>query len=364
MARRLAIAVIGGGNGAYATCADLVERGHEIRLWRRDGQALAPVAERRGLTVRDHTGEREVSLASVGTNLAEILDGAEVVIVPLPATAQRDVALALAPHLRDGQVVFAPPGTFGSYLMARAIRDAGCDSQVAFAESGTLPYLARKQGEATVAITARATRLPTGVFPARDSGRVFELLAAAFPSIERCADSLDAALTNAGPIIHPPLIVLNAGPIEHFEKWDIHSEGTQPAIRRVQDALDAERVALREALGYPPPHFPLRDHYSPDGEEWMYGNAAHERLVDSSHWREPLDLLTHRYMREDVECGLSLMVSIGEWLGHELPVARGLLAVAGAIASADFRRTGRTLGRLGLAGYDPPVLRRLLVDGL
>ena len=33
---------------------------------------------------------------------------------------------------------------------------------------------------------------------------------------------------NAGPIIHPPLIMMNAGPIEHFERWDIHKEGTQP----------------------------------------------------------------------------------------------------------------------------------------
>ena len=27
----------------------------------------------------------------------------------------------------------------------------------------------------------------------------------------------------------------NAGPIEHFERWDIHKEGTQPAIRRVTE---------------------------------------------------------------------------------------------------------------------------------
>jgi hypothetical protein len=47
-----------------------------------------------------------------------------------------------------------------------------------------------------------------------------------------------AALMNAGPIIHPPVITMNAGPLEHFEAWDIHNEGTQPAIRRVTDRLD------------------------------------------------------------------------------------------------------------------------------
>ena len=47
---------------------------------------------------------------------------------------------------------------------------------------------------------------------------------------------------------------MNAGPLEHFERWDIHKEGTQPSIRRVTDALDAERIAARQALGYKAPH--------------------------------------------------------------------------------------------------------------
>ncbi len=40
------IAVIGGGNGAYAAAADLTEQGHRIRLWRRDAEALRPVVDR------------------------------------------------------------------------------------------------------------------------------------------------------------------------------------------------------------------------------------------------------------------------------------------------------------------------------
>ena len=121
-----------------------------------------------------------------------------------------------------------------------------------------------------------------------------------------------AALMNAGPIIHPPLILMNAGPLEHFERWDIHNEGTQPAIRRVTDALDGERIAVREALGYKPYHFPLRDHYTTD--KWMYGDA-HDRLTESGDWREHIELRTHRYMREDVEYGLAFLVSVADWAG-------------------------------------------------
>ena len=54
---------------------------------------------------------------------------------------------------------------------------------------------------------------------------------AAFPAVEPVEEALSAALMNAGPVIHPQLIFMNAGPLEHFERWDIHTEGTQPAVR-------------------------------------------------------------------------------------------------------------------------------------
>lgn len=358
------IAVIGGGNGCYAAAADLSEQGHRVRLWRRDATALAPVREAGGLTLKDYRGDRFVPLALVTADMATAVAGANLIVVPLPAPTQDSVAEQLAPHLADDQVVFLPPGTFGSYLMARALKQSGNPARVAFAESGTLPWLARKHGPDTVAITTRATRLPSGVFPANRSNDAFAVLEQAFPALERLQDGLDGALMNAGPIIHPPLILMNAGPLEHFDHWDIHNEGTQPSIRRVTDILDDERIAVREALGYGAPHFQLSDHYDPDGAEWMYGNAAHERLVDSGDWREHIDLAEHRYMREDVACGLAFLVSVADWAGVPCPVARGLLAVASAVLGEDLRRIGRTMENFGLAGLDRDGMKTMLTEGL
>ena len=356
------IAVLGGGNGSYAAAADLSEAGHEVRFWRRDADALKPVLEARTIRLRDFKGVRDVAIARPTADLAAAVRGADLIVAPVPAFAQHDLAVALAPHLADGQVIYLPPGTFGSYVMMKVLRDTGCRADIAIAETGTLPWLTRKRGPAEVAITTRATRLPTGAFPARLSEHALRVIAEAFPdAIEPVEDALSAALMNAGPIIHPPLIVMNAGPIEHFERWDIHKEGTQPSIRRVHDALDAERIRLREALGYKPPHFPLADHYNTSN--WMYGKLAHDKLVDSGDWHEHLDLKTHRYMREDVGMGLALIVSLADWAGVKAPVAAGLLAVAGAASGNDFRATGRTMETLGLAGAKRDALMRLLREG-
>ena len=354
------ITVLGGGNGAYAAAADLSRLGHEVCLWRRDQEQLKPLMATRKLTLKDLSGRHELVVARIAADIGEAVRAAELIVVPTPAFAQEEIARAIAPHLADGQVLFLPPGTFGSYVMMRTIRRAGCTADISIAETGTLPWLARKHGPAEVAITMRATRLPTGVFPAGNGPHAFPILQAAFPSVEPIEDALAGALMNAGPIIHPPLILMNAGPLEHFEKWDIHNEGTQPSIRRVTDALDAERIAVRQALGYAGEHFPLSDHYNSD--RWMYGDA-HQRLVDSGDWRERIVLTEHRYMTEDIHCGLAFLASVADWAGVPAPVATGLLAVASAVCGKDLRRGSRTLEALGLAGLSRAGMATLLARG-
>jgi opine dehydrogenase len=360
----LKIAVLGGGNGSFAAAGDFALQSHDVRLWRRDAAA---VAEQRAagsrIILKDSVGRHDVQLALVTTDIAEAVRGAELILCPAPAFAQPDIANLLAPHLRDGQVVFLPPATFGSMIFARAARDAG-RAGVAFAETGTLPWLTRKHGPFEVAITIRAKRLPVGVFPEKSSGHALDVIGRAFPGvIEPCGNALSGALMNAGPIIHPPLIVMNAGPIEHFERWDIHKEGTQASIRRVTDALDVERIAVREGLGYAAPHFPLAHHYASEGEQWMYGRGSHDRLTDSGDWRERIVLREHRYMREDLRLGLSLLVSAAELAGVATPLARAFLAIGGAICGEDFMRHGRTLAGLGLGGLSRSELQTLLREG-
>jgi opine dehydrogenase len=359
------IAVLGGGNGSFAAAGDFALQGHDVRLWRRDAAAVeAHRANGARILVKDAKGRHDVQLALVTTDIADAVRGAELILCPAPAFAQADIAMKLGPHLEDGQVVFLPPGTFGAMIFAKAARDAGNRAAVAFAETGTLPWLTRKHGPFEVAITIRAKRLPTGVFPLARADHALGVIGRALPgAIEPCGDALSGALMNAGPIIHPPLIVMNAAPLEHFERWDIHKEGTQAAVRRVTDALDAERVAIREALGYGAPHFPLSHHYAREGEEWMYGRGSHDRLTDSGDWRERIVLREHRYMREDLRIGLSFMVSVAELAAVPTPLMRAFLAIGGAICGEDFAGGGRTLQSLGLGGLDRAALQELLREG-
>jgi opine dehydrogenase len=361
----LKIAVLGGGNGSFAAAADFALQGHDVRLWRRDAaQVAAHRAAGSRILLKDSNGRHEVQLTLVTSDICGAVRDAELILCPAPAFSQNDIARLLAPHLSDGQVVFLPPATFGSMIFAKAADHAGNHAAVSFAETGTLPWLTRKHGPWEVAITIRAKRLPVGVWPLTSADHAIDVIGRAFPGvIEPCGDALSAALMNAGPIIHPPLIVMNAGPIEHFERWDIHKEGTQAAIRRVTDALDAERIAVRAGFGYGSPHFPLAHHYATEGEPWMYGRGSHDRLTDSGDWRELIVLREHRYMQEDLRLGLSFLVSTAELAGVATPLAKSFLAIGGAICGDDFMKNGRSLASLGLGSFTRDALNTLLRDG-
>ena len=327
------IAVLGGGHGAYAAAADLAEQGHEVRHWRRNAAALSPV-----ITLLDEKGSRAVNV-SISSSIQETLKRAELISAGPRHCADGHRARHGAAR-DDGQVVFLPPGTFGSYAMAQVVKAklrVGGDRHAAVARSQARPVGSgdhhSRSALADWRLSIQRTRQghsghPQGV-----------------PSVEPCGNALSGALMNAGPIIHPPLILMNAGPLEASNNYDIHSEGTQPAVRAVTDRLDQERIAVREALGFRAPHYPLKDHYTSD--RWMYGDA-HKKLVESGDWREPVPLREHRYMTEDVVFGLAFLASVARWARVPAPLAEGLLAIAGGILGKDLTQGERTLRALGL----------------
>jgi opine dehydrogenase len=360
---RLKIAVLGGGNGAFAMAADLSLQGHEVRLWSRSFSAGEPLLKMRNLKVSGPLVTAEAELALVTTDITKAVKGANLLCSPLPAFAQPSVAGALGPHLTDGQVIFLPPGSFGTVLMADHFREHGFWKNIALAETGTLPYLARKKGPNEIGIVVRACHLPTGVFPAKETGWAIERIREAFPSVHPVENALSGALMNAGPVIHSPLVVLNTGPIEHPAPYDIHNEGTTPGIRKVIRDLDHERIFVRETLAFKPNHYPLEDYFDETRpNEWMYPRTSKRLLIESGFWREEIGY-RHRYVTEDIACGLAFLVSVAHYAGVKVPVAQSLLTLAGVVAGVDYMKEGRTLNSLGLSSLSKPELLRFLEQG-
>ena len=353
------VAVLGGSNGGLATAADLSLAGHHVRLWRRAEADLAPVRE--GITLEAEGRQGPARLERVTADLGDALDGADLIVAALPATAHDDLAIRLGKVLRDTQTVLLTPGSFGSFAVARDIARTGGTLPFAFAETGTLPYLARKTGAAAVKAPVRAANLPVGVFPAQRTDTVLAALAPLFP-VRRCVDALDAALTNVGPVIHPPLVLLNLGAIDGG-RFDVHAQGTTASVRRLIDAVDDERVTARRAWGYPAPHYEMATYYDEQrAADGLYGAGAKAKLLASGLWNETLTF-EHRYVTEDAAIGLTLLESAARTAGTVSPGVSGLLLLFGVLLGRELSGQGRALEALGLGDFTLREIKTLLQEG-
>jgi opine dehydrogenase len=354
------VAVLGGSHGAYATAADLALAGHRVRLWRRKKEDLAPLAG--GITLMAEGRQSLAKLERATADLREAAEGADVVVVPLPATTHEDVGRRLASVLTERQVVLLTPGTLGSFVIAREIARAGGTLPLALAETGTLPYLTRKTGPAAVAAPVRAANLPVGVFPASRSKEALARVTELFPATRPCVDAVDVALNNAGPVIHPPLVLVNAAAID-AGRFDVHAAGTTPSARKLIDGVDAERVAARRGWGYPAPHYELATYYDEArATEGLYGAGAKQKLVASGLWAEMLTF-EHRYVTEDVALGLPLLESAARTVSTASPTVSGLLGVFGTLLGTTLAGRGRDLDHLGLGELTLREVRELFHSG-
>lgn len=321
-------AVLGGGHQGCATAGSLALAGDEVRLWRRDVADFGRLAEERVLTVLDASGSRDARLALVTDDLAAALRGADRVVVAVPGFAHVELARAAAPHLEHGLPVLCTPGNLGSLEWARAGALAG--------ETPHPIFGARKRGDTTVAVAHPTIRLPFAAVPAARTAEAIEHWSSTFPQLLPATDVVDVALSNPNPVVHPALVVTNAGAIEAFERYDLHAAGTTAATRRVIDEVDAERVAVREACGYGAPHWEVATLYDSDRQgEGFFPAKTFDSVNDSGDWNEPLTVGGHRYLEEDAAVALVVWSRFARARGVPVPTIDSVLAVAGAMVDRD-----------------------------
>jgi opine dehydrogenase len=356
------VAVVGAGHSGFGLAGDLGLQGVPVRLYEhpRFAAAIDPLRASGGIAVRGVRGEGVARPDLVTTDAAAALDGVELVYVVVPAYAHEAMARTLAPHLHAGHVVVLMPGNAGGALaFRRAVQEAGGPS-LTVAEAASFVFACKKDGASGVWIRGVKHGLPVGVLPAERTDAVMRSVHRHYPMLAAATDVLETSLSNANHVAHPPALLLNVARIEaQGGDYSFFHEGMTPAVARLTEAVDAERMEVVATLGYEPESTlaQLTRFYGDQG----FGGASYYEAVHTTpvHGaaRAPSSI-DHRYFTEDLPYGLVPIVAIGEALGVALPVTRGLVDVAGALAGVDWWATGRTLDKLGLAGMDAPAMRR------
>ncbi|MBI4279464.1 MAG: NAD/NADP octopine/nopaline dehydrogenase family protein [Armatimonadetes bacterium] len=360
------VAVLGAGNGGLAAAADLTRRGCQVRLYDLPEFAapLAPVRES-GIRVHGAVPEATYRPAVITTEIAEALDGAAIVLLIVPAFGHRRFAEVVLPQLRDGQVVLLCPGAVGGalevYQMLRTSRP-GCLAIVG--EAANLVYAAKRDGPASVRINGIKQGVPAAAIPAGRTGEMLDVLSPIYPEFVAAHDVLETGLNNINVVVHPVLMLANLSRVENKEEWFIFRDGFTPAVARLMDGVDRERLAVLRALGLPEvsiAQWMVRFY----GDQGVKGTDLYEVLSTAPVFARSTGprSLQDRYLDEDVPYGLVPIASIAAGLGVPTPCMEGVVAAASAAAGTDFGATGRNMDRLGLAGLSPAQIVARVVQG-
>lgn len=364
----LVFAVLGGGHGGIATAADLAIKGFPVRLYSSYEETIAPIAAQGGLEleVLPSSGLKGgfARLERATTDIAEAVRGADIIMVVTPAPSQRRYAENLAPHVTRRQVIVLNPGSFGGALEFTQVLEAHGAPPVTVAETECLVYAGRKKGPTHMWIRGYKKHLRLAAFPARETARILSLLRQAYPAWEEADSVLETGLSNPNPIIHIPIMVLNAARIESPGDFLFYWEGVTPAVGHVIEALDAERLAVGEALGVP-----LRSVYEQD-LEWYGHQGNHGANIYETHVNNPIyqwsyapNSFEHRYLTEDTPYGLVPIEDLGKRLRVPTPSITATIQYVSLLTRQDPRHGARTLAKLGLADMTPTELKRYLKLG-
>ena len=363
------IAIIGAGPGGLRLSAHLGLAGQRIRLNDIDDSKLAPLRASGGVNVLRLDGTRWgfARVERATTNLRETLEGAEIIIVVSGGNTHPGVARALAPLLRDGQLVLLIQGNTGGTLVVRRELDAlGCRADVTLAEMDCYPHAMRRPEPLTFRRTTDKRWLQIAAFPAARTAEALDRLKPLFPQIVAAPDVLHTGLTNMNAVLHVANCISNAARIESGGGYKFYGEGVTRAVANLYEAVDQDRLAVARALGVGV--LGLADWF-----ERVYG-VREATLVETIRRLSYDDdgayvanraagTLDHKYVTEDVPTGLVPIAALGAAAGVRTPAIDAVVRIAQYQLGRSFDAEARTLERLGLAGLDARGIVRVAREG-
>ena len=365
--KTLNFAVIGAGHGGKAMAAHLALMGFSVSLFNRTASHIEVVKKRGGIELvesGDSTPHGFGKLARVTSDMGEAVKNVEVIMVVLPSSAHADVAAAMAPHLKNGQIIILHPGrTCGALEFSKVLRDAQCKADVTIAEAETFIYASRSDGPAQAHIFRIKEAVPLAALPATRTQQVLDAIQDAYPQFIDGTDVLHTGLNNMGAIFHPALTLLNAGWIEATHgDYQFYIDGVTPSVARVLEVLDRERVTVASSLG-------IRARTSLEWLKLAYdtdGEDLHEAIHNQPGYygiKAP-PTLHHRYLFEDVPMSLVPIASIGKRYGVAVGAMESIIKLGSIIHRTDYWRRGRTVEKLGLEQWSVSELTRFVQEGV
>lgn len=355
------IAVLGGGNGAHTIAADLVRKGHMVNLFEMPQfkDKIAQVFETKEIEV---TGSEHwiAKLNMVTDDIDQAIQEVDYIIILTPAFAHAAYGKLLKGRVKKDQVIITMPGAFASLELRKIFAD---EKEIpVFADVNNLPYDTRLIAPGKVALYGR-NKVNIAFLPATAGETLFEQLREDILPFERTyQDVLECGLSIVNPSWHTGPCMLSVTAIEDPKvNFFIYEHGWSPSACKVNIAIDRERKAVGQALGY---HLRPHEDFTGMSEDYTW-----QDLYKEGHGAISLtpicgpNNISDRYLTEDCPYGLVPWSSIGNLVGVDTPVMNASITVYNILHERDWKQDGLTVDDLGIAGMDKEHILRYVRTG-
>ncbi|MEU5363005.1 NAD/NADP octopine/nopaline dehydrogenase family protein [Streptomyces sp. NPDC005925] len=341
--RHQRVGVLGAGGEGLALAAHLAARGESVHLCTRDPGRIAGIARNRSIRARG-AWEGDLPLVAVGSDPGELARHCPVIFVATVTTAYPVVAARLAPYLGSGHTVVLFSGKLcGSIEFAHVLERHGA-AEVDVVETDAL-FAARPWEDHGVTVHGvKRWNLFAGTRSAvtkRHTDRVQAL----FPGLQPGRNVVQRGLTDFGAVAHPSITLANVSRIDRGEKLLFYREGLSERTVVLLERAAAEFQQVGEAYDAPVPSVAeLLD---------MYYGCEGETALDAMRTVAPYRTITaptsldHRFLQEDVSSTLVPMTELARKAGCPTPMTDALIDFASTLSRRDYRRSGRTLAKIG-----------------
>lgn len=254
----------------------------------------------------------------------------DAVIVVAQSRHLRELLQPLASRLGGVPLLLAPGGFAGALRVSAWFQEWGLEAPMV-AEATGFPVSGTTDGHLLrTRILKRA--MPMASVDADATAYLHKVFVRLLPELTP-SDLVTTSLSNTNHMIHPGVVLLNAARIDNAEAFIFYREGISPAVGRLLETVDAERVELARLLGAQP--LGVRDwmirFY---GQEGMSGAGIAECLQGFASFAQGLGptSLDYRYLVDDIPFGLGQWAGLAADVGLATPSMNALLTTLTACA--------------------------------
>jgi len=362
----LKFAVMGTGNSGQCFAADIALKGYSVNLAEvpEFENNLKIIDQKGGIEISGEAGSGFARMNMITTDLKKAIKGADVIFIGGSAYAHEPFSLALAEHFEDGQyIVFT--SNFGALRFRKWMQSAGNTTRVTPVETMSLLYAVRAPAPGQVDCVAVKSMLPTAALPCKRTLEFIDKIAPVFPQFKPAPNVWFTSVNNLNPIVHPPMVLFNAGRIEATGGvgWNLYADGATESVARVMLAMDDDRMALLKPISSEGICFKdaLQTLYADHG---IGKNSLSETLRQSPIHSDPAfpapEAVDTRYINEDLPFGLSPWASIGRMWRIPTPNLDSVIQMASIMLGRDYFIEGLTVKDLGIEGMSPEDVKAIL----